>query len=181
MGEDISFFSGSSKVAKMEIDQIIIFVSVVLAVMAIVLLVKHLTDVDKKVSYLNKLYSDIDNTIQSAISSINSCLETIDREYDTSTEKIECDIKYKSLSRKRISDISSIASAADDSTKLVLDKEVSDAVDSLNKADKLIKEFSDMGEDLFLSDKSPFKTAALSISKGKTLDIYNKYKELKGI
>lgn len=165
----------------MEIDQIIIFVSTVLAIIAIVLLVKHLTDVDKKVSYLNKLYSEIDNTVKSAIRSVNSCLETIDREYDTSTEKIKYDIKSKLLLRERISDISSIASAADDSTKLVLDKEVSDAVDSLNKADKLIKEFSEMGEDLFLSDKSPFKTAAIFISKSKTLDIYNKYKELKGI
>lgn len=181
MGEDISFFSGSSKVAKMEIDQIIIFVSVVLAIIALALLVKHLTDVDKKVSSLSKLYSEIDNTVQSAIGSINSCLETIDREYDTSTEKIEYNIKSKSLLRKRVSDISSIASAADDSTKLVLDKEVNDAVSLLNKSDKLVKEFSEMGEDLFLSDKSPFKTAALSISKNKTLDIYRKYKELKGI
>lgn len=181
MNQDISFFSGSSKVAKMGIDQIIIFVLIVLVIVAIVLLVKYLTDIDKKVSYLNKLYSEIDNTVQSAINSINSCLETIDREYDTSTEKIECKIQSESLLRQRISDIHSIASAANDSTKIVLDNEANDAVSSLNKADKLIKEFIEMGEDLFLSDRSPFKTAALSISQNKTLDIYNKYKELKSI
>ena len=163
MNQDISFFSGSSKVAKMGIDQIIIFVLIVLVIIAIVLLVKYLTEIDKKVSYLNKLYSEIDDTIQSAINSINSCLETIDREYDTSTEKIECKIQSESLLRQRISDIHSIASAANDST------------------DKLIKEFTEMGEELFLSDRSPFKTAALSISQNKTLDIYNKYKELKSI
>ena len=57
MNQDISFFSGSSKVAKMGIDQIIIFVLIVLVIIAIVLLVKYLTDIDKKVSYINKLYS----------------------------------------------------------------------------------------------------------------------------
>lgn len=181
MNQDISFFSGSSKVAKMGIDQLIIFVLIVLVIIVIVLLVKYLTDIDKKVSYLNKLYSEIDDTIQSAINSINSCLETIDREYDTSTEKIECKIQSESLLRQRISDIHSIASADNDSTKIVLDKEANDAVVSLNKADKLIKEFTEMGEELFLSDRSPFKTAALSISQNKTLDIYNKYKELKSI
>lgn len=179
MKNEISFFSGSSSIAKMSIDQVLLITFVVLLVITIIVIANHITNINSAIKELDYLYCEIKTSINHIVTIINDSLLMIDKEYDTETEKLDGILHPKKLLVTRLKDISSISNAADDVLKLELDKNVSDAFEEIKELDKFIAEANDISDDLFLDKLSPLKRVAMHIRVKELMATYNKFDSVK--